>query len=156
MPFGWASDYEVAVVYITSMWSEIADVPAQSSSDRSMIARLGFLSYCVRFKSELAAWSESVSIIYYALRFIHAIVFTGPAVSPRIPIEDTGANGTSLSRPQTHYFLQLSLETKSPVYGHTQSKSGTTWLQCAVGIQLLIPYRSTARRLSRNRNRMSW
>jgi len=62
LPFDWASDYEVAVVYVTSMWSEIADARPESSSpeEHTVIAQLGFLSYCVRFKTELAAWSESL------------------------------------------------------------------------------------------------
>lgn len=62
MPFDWSSDYEIAVVYITSMWSELGTEDPADSALMGIIAKNGYLSYCVRFKMELAAWAQSVSI----------------------------------------------------------------------------------------------
>ncbi|XP_015369422.1 PREDICTED: uncharacterized protein LOC107165610 [Diuraphis noxia] len=59
VPFEWASDYEVAVVYITSAWTEFGDVRS-SDALLGIIAENGFLNYCVRFKIELAAWAKSL------------------------------------------------------------------------------------------------
>lgn len=60
VPFVWSSDYEVAIVYITSMWLEM-DNTEQSSVAWGLIAKNGFLSYCVRFKNRLATFAKSVS-----------------------------------------------------------------------------------------------
>lgn len=59
VPFGWSSDYEVAVVYITSTWTEFGDVRS-SAAPLGIIAENGFLNYCVRFKTKLAAWAKSL------------------------------------------------------------------------------------------------
>jgi len=59
VPFGWSSDYEVAVVYITSAWIEFGDVRS-SAAPQGIIAENGFLNYCVRFKTKLAAWAKSL------------------------------------------------------------------------------------------------
>ncbi|XP_050441319.1 uncharacterized protein LOC126846145 isoform X2 [Adelges cooleyi] len=50
VPFVWAPEYEVAIVYITSTWSEIATF---NSSAEDTIAKEAFLSYCVRFKNNM-------------------------------------------------------------------------------------------------------
>uniref|UniRef100_A0A2S2NTA1 Uncharacterized protein n=1 Tax=Schizaphis graminum TaxID=13262 RepID=A0A2S2NTA1_SCHGA len=59
VPFGWSSDYEVAIVYITSAWTEFGDARS-SAAPLGIIAENGFLSYCVRFKTKLAAWAKSL------------------------------------------------------------------------------------------------
>lgn len=59
VPFDWSSDYEVAVVYITSAWTEFGDVRS-SDAPLGIIAENGFLNYCVRFKTKLAAWAKSL------------------------------------------------------------------------------------------------
>lgn len=69
VPFGWSSDYEVAVVYITSAWTEFGDVRS-SAAPLGIIAENGFLNYCVRFKTKLAAWTKSVSILHTLTRTI--------------------------------------------------------------------------------------
>lgn len=75
VPFDWSSDYEVAVVYITSAWTELADVRS-SDSPLGIIAENGFLNYCVRFKTKLAAWAKSVSISHtYSSHNIHTYIF---------------------------------------------------------------------------------
>ncbi|XP_060835212.1 uncharacterized protein LOC132918124 [Rhopalosiphum padi] len=59
IPFGWSSDYEVAIVYITSAWTEFGEVRS-SAAPLGIIAENGFLNYCVRFKTKLAAWAKSL------------------------------------------------------------------------------------------------
>lgn len=59
VPFNWSSDYEVAVVYITSAWTEFGDVRS-SDAPLGIVAENGFLNYCVRFKTKLAAWAKSL------------------------------------------------------------------------------------------------
>ncbi|VVC34147.1 Hypothetical protein CINCED_3A021840 [Cinara cedri] len=60
VPFEWASNYEVAVVYITTMWSEFEYTGTEESTVRGAVAKNGFLNYCVRFKNKLAVWSKSL------------------------------------------------------------------------------------------------
>lgn len=60
VPFVWSSDYEVAIVYITSMWLEM-DNTGEPPVAWGLIAKDGFLSYCVRFKNRLATFDNSVS-----------------------------------------------------------------------------------------------
>ncbi|XP_016658726.1 uncharacterized protein LOC103307644 [Acyrthosiphon pisum] len=59
VPFDWSSDYEMAVVYITSAWTEFGDVRSPDAP-LGIIAENGFLNYCVRFKTKLAAWAKSL------------------------------------------------------------------------------------------------
>ncbi|XP_025193912.1 uncharacterized protein LOC112593633 [Melanaphis sacchari] len=59
VPFDWSSDYEIAVVYITSAWTEFGDVHS-TAAPLGIIAENGFLNYCVRFKTKLADWVKSL------------------------------------------------------------------------------------------------
>ncbi|XP_050441328.1 uncharacterized protein LOC126846145 isoform X3 [Adelges cooleyi] len=58
VPFVWAPEYEVAIVYITSTWSEIATF---NSSAEDTIAKEAFLSYCVRFKNNMFNFMKKVN-----------------------------------------------------------------------------------------------
>jgi hypothetical protein len=59
----------VAIVYITSAWTEFGEVRS-SAAPLGIIAENGFLNYCVRFKTKLAAWAKSVSILHTRTRTI--------------------------------------------------------------------------------------
>ncbi|XP_025425231.1 uncharacterized protein LOC112694084 [Sipha flava] len=70
VPFDWSSDYEVAVVYITSMWSELISGDPEHSTLQGIIAKNGYLSYCVRFKMQLAAWAQSLQGKHYVSKAV--------------------------------------------------------------------------------------
>ncbi|KAL5240164.1 hypothetical protein ACI65C_007574 [Semiaphis heraclei] len=67
VPFEWSSDYEVAVVYITSTWTEFGDVRS-SDAPLGIIAENGFLNYCLQDRPDVSETvKKAVSSWYRAI-----------------------------------------------------------------------------------------
>lgn len=63
------------MVYITSMWSELESGVPERSALLGVIAKNGYLSYCVRFKMQLNSLVSSVSTYYKQIyKYDHAHV----------------------------------------------------------------------------------
>lgn len=127
VPFDWASDYEVAVVYITTMWSEFEGPEEDEISIQGTIAKNGFLSYCVRFKAKLAAWSRSVSMLRYT-NIRHA---ENPSLS-RILMLHTRRMKLSLSSLLRRNSSALSLKSPNPTPAVIPRTTPPLKFDCAV------------------------